>query len=552
GAQATGNGLPATVNNLTISNSAGVTLSASTAVSNTLTLNSGSFAVGSNTLTLNGAYISGTVNNLSTTSSSNLVLNTSAGGTLPNFTAINNLTCNSSGNTFALNSSPTVSGLLAFTAGTLSIGANSLTLAGTVSRSSGLLRGGTTSNLTLTNASALGSLFFDHSTPGTTNALNNFTKNSGAGSVTIGDNTSVASTDGQLYINGVLTVSAGSLDVSGTVTGNHIVLVSDGTNQARVANLTGGNLTQGANTKIVVERFINGTNPSNRRAWRFITAPLTASSSNASIQNQWQNTGNVLGAGFGTNVNGPSGLTGRDETTPGYSMRGWNYTTKTYANVTSTSEVLFGNTGSADNKPYMMFIRGDKTALVGGSITNARLRAVGRLQTGNQAFSYGTHAVNDYVAIANPYASPINYESFRGSLTDINSSVFYVWDPRVSSFGGWVTVTRNGVDDYSTSVNTPVSFSNANVQFIQSGTAFFAQATGTAPAITFTESHKGNTNIAQVTGAGNGLMDKLGVDLLLINPDNSISVRDGLLMKYKNNFTTAINEATGEDVLKMN
>ncbi len=51
-AQVTGNQLPSTVNNLTVSNSAGVTLSSSTQVNGTLTLTSGNIALGGNTLTL--------------------------------------------------------------------------------------------------------------------------------------------------------------------------------------------------------------------------------------------------------------------------------------------------------------------------------------------------------------------------------------------------------------------------------------------------------------------------------------------------------------------
>jgi len=53
-------GLPATANNLTINNSSGITLTASTAVSSTLTQTSGNIAVGSNNLTVNGTHIAGT------------------------------------------------------------------------------------------------------------------------------------------------------------------------------------------------------------------------------------------------------------------------------------------------------------------------------------------------------------------------------------------------------------------------------------------------------------------------------------------------------------
>jgi len=57
-AQVTGNGLPATVNKLVINNSTGVTLTSSVAVTDSITLQNGTFAIGSNTLTINNvAYL---------------------------------------------------------------------------------------------------------------------------------------------------------------------------------------------------------------------------------------------------------------------------------------------------------------------------------------------------------------------------------------------------------------------------------------------------------------------------------------------------------------
>jgi autotransporter-associated beta strand protein len=543
------------MNNLTIDRSSGsVTLNQNLTIGGTLTLTNGTFAVAANTLTLNGGAIAGTASNLATTASSNLVFGgTNAGPlTIPSSVAnLNNLTINNTNATPAridLNSSPTIAGLLALTSGTLSIGANTLTLAGTVSRSSGLLRGGTTSNLTI-QGSTVKELFFDHSTDGTTDVIQNLTLSS-SGSMRIGNNTTSVGVS-QLYVTGTLDIQSGTtLDVSNTVSANHLVLVSDGTNQARVANVA-GTLTQGANTKIVVERFINGA----RRAWRFITAPLTGGggSIDRTIRFQWQNhqtspTNTLGGTSFGININGPASATGMDETTPGYTMRGWDYSTSAYANVTNTTtQTLFENTGSLDNRPFMTFIRGNKTALVGGSVTSARLRAVGRLQTGNQAFSYTgvSNHTTQFVPTANPYASPVDFESIRTSITSANQSVFYLWDPAVGSFGGWVTVTRDGSGNYD-GVPNYTGISDANTRYIQSGVAYFLDPTSTSNVgITYTESSKVSNTIVAPTGAGNGLVDKLDVTL-----KNGTTTLDGVAVKFASYNSAGFVEPT-EDFVKM-
>ena len=125
-AQVTGNGLPSTVNNLTINNSAGVTLSGNNTVSNTLTLTSGTFAVGAYTLTLNGPAIAGTLSNLSTTSSSNLSFGGSSTGIgIPSsVTALNTLTINNVNNVI-LNSNITLT-TLTLTSGKLKITVNAI------------------------------------------------------------------------------------------------------------------------------------------------------------------------------------------------------------------------------------------------------------------------------------------------------------------------------------------------------------------------------------------------------------------------------------------
>jgi hypothetical protein len=82
--QVTGTGMPASVRNLTVSNTSGVSMTSSQSVEGTLSLVSGTLNVGGNTLTLNGPAINTTSGNLATTAGSSLVFGgTSSGVYIP-------------------------------------------------------------------------------------------------------------------------------------------------------------------------------------------------------------------------------------------------------------------------------------------------------------------------------------------------------------------------------------------------------------------------------------------------------------------------------------
>jgi hypothetical protein len=180
-AQVTGNGLPATVNNLTINNSAGVTLSATVAVSSDLTITAGTFDLGSftanrasagGTLTIaNGATLKiGGTNTLPANFSTHSIGATSTveySGTTQSVGVLNSaqdyghLIISGSG-IKTLAGTENVAGNLTVSAGTFDLGANTInrTAAGgtfTVSDGATLKIGGTNSFPTNYTAHSIGS-----------------------------------------------------------------------------------------------------------------------------------------------------------------------------------------------------------------------------------------------------------------------------------------------------------------------------------------------------------------------------------------------------------
>ena len=201
--QTTGIEFPATFDGaggVIINNSNGVNLGGSVAITNGLTLTSGTFAVGANTLTLNGPAIAGTPASLSTTSASNLVFGgSSAGVTIPSsVTQLNNLTINNASGV-TLNSSITINGALTLTSGALNLNGNTLTIAASGSFTcggAGTINGNAGSTFVLNGATAT-------NLPAGT--YQNLTINR-SGGITLCGNTT---------INGTLTLTSGTFAVTG-------------------------------------------------------------------------------------------------------------------------------------------------------------------------------------------------------------------------------------------------------------------------------------------------------------------------------------------------
>lgn len=324
------------------------------------------------------------------------------------------------------------------------------------------------------------------------------------------------------------------------VTNDNLVLLSTPANTARVADITnGGNSTNNKFTgKVTVERYFN-----DRRAWRLVTAPLSAT---GNVYTNWQNSGQYV-PGRGVLVSGPnpSVANGLDPSVQN------NISLKTGANlvgVTNTKTFNLSNsTGQADNIGYFLFVRGDRDPAntdVSNS-TATTISAKGTLQTGTQTF-VASPFKDSFALIGNPYASPVAMKNIgRNNI----ANRFIIWDPNLNLVGGYVVVEdplNNGHYIY-----TPQSAGGQD-SVIQSGQAFFVQTAANGPAsLVFHEtdkSVKNNTAIFRTVGPSRNLpIISLRMNLCLVNGNKAPLLVDGAYAEFNRQGIAAID---GNDALK--
>ena len=204
--------------NLTVNNPSGLTLKSDLKVLGNLMLSSGTLADGGHSITVGGnilgsgkesgtggIVVNGTNATISLATIGNLTLNNATGFTLTGNTAID--------------------GTLTFKAGSLSIGANTLTLNGAVAGmdATQYLTGGEGAQLVIGSTKAAGNLFFNQSVPGTTNSLASLSMTGHGGSATLGSKIVISGTldlaEGTLADGGNTIVLAGSIKGEGNETG---------------------------------------------------------------------------------------------------------------------------------------------------------------------------------------------------------------------------------------------------------------------------------------------------------------------------------------------
>ncbi|MFN3909421.1 MAG: G8 domain-containing protein [Flavobacterium sp.] len=283
-----------------------------------------------------------------------------------------------------------------------------------------------------------------------------------------------------------LTVASGhKLKINGNFINNGQIIFKSDVNGSGVFEAFTGAISGTGNA--VVERYLPA-----KRAWRFLTSPVTGSSNNSVFFN-WQNNGSTVNNGTGVDLWSPSG--GNGLVAGGSAPNIYKYQTTFPASwipvSNTTTEPLFT---SSTNNAFMVFVTGAANAnnIASGSSATT-LIASGALRTGN--INYGNLPSDVHTLIGNPYASPLNPFEVLDNNPGFRDKL-WVLDPEVGTVGQYVIYDK--ALGYS---NTSGSYSAGTR--IQSGQAFFVRRATTAPLATFTI-----TETQKATEVDNGVFDK--------------------------------------------
>lgn len=517
------------LNSLTINHTGNIsTLGNDMVVNNSLVLTAGKLSLAARTLTVKGNIVNTVSEGIRGGSTSKMVINGSVSlslsmdQTTPGTTNnLSTLQINSSGQIVSLSNDLQMSGTLTFTAGKLSINNQTLTLKGLVVNTvAGGLRAGSGCNLII-NGTASPSLSFDQTTPGTTNAIGNFTVNSSGQTVTL----------------------LNALRLTGTHTPTAGVLASDGnytitSTSVRTANIAAGSTAGGYITgDVTVERYIpRNTN----RGWRLIGCPT----SGQTIHEAWQE-GQAAGVNgtphYGTMItsNNPSwSSNGFDFQTPGNSLYSYDAANDELIPVTSTAASI------SDEQGYFIYIRGSRAVTPSSSISavdSTILRSTGTLYTGDQGAI--AVAADKFAMVGNPFASAIDLRNVA-TTGGCTGTSFYVWDPKLAgaySLGAFQTLTPSGGNYVVVPGGGSYGAGGSIVNTIQSGAAFQVQATGASGTVSIGENCKvsGSNVVFRPTSGGNPrqLFANIYADY-----GTEKKLADGNMIFFENSYAAGIDE----------
>jgi len=337
------------------------------------------------------------------------------------------------------------------------------------------------------------------------------------GNFTVGNSGSLTlSGTASLIIN-----SNASLTIEGTADFNArpVTFKSDVNGSAAFGTLTG---TLNGATNVTTERYFSA-----KRAFRFTSSSVTTSSS---IKANWQegvNNSNTTfsnnqnpNPGFGTHITGTGGSANGFDTTVSNtsSLFTFNNSTSAWTAVSNTNS----NTINA-GVPYRINVRGDRSidlSLTNPSATQTVLRTNGTLYSGT--FNPGNLSATAYAynLVGNPYQAAVNMKLVLDNATNLNNTIYYVWDPKMGQKGAYISIDIN--------TNTPNNITSASNKFLQPGQACFVRtaASGGTPIMLFQESYK---NLI----ASNALVFK--------NVNQSVNINSNIKMRLYDSNSLALN-----------
>lgn len=517
------------LNSLTIDHTSNIsTLGNDIVINNNLILTAGKLSLAARTLTVKGNIVNTVSEGIRGGSTSKMVVNgnvslsLSMDQTTPGTTNnLSTLQINSSGQVISLSNDLQMGGTLTFTAGKLAINNQTLTLKGLVVNTvAGGLRAGANCNLVV-NGTVSPSLSFDQTTPGTTNAIGNFTVNSSGQTVTLLN---------ALRLTGTHTPTAGVL-----ATGGNYTVASTSVSTANIAagSTSGGYITG----DVTVERYIpRNTN----RGWRLIGSPT----SGQTIHEAWQE-GQTAGANgnphYGTMITSNSGSwssNGFDYQTPGASLYSYDAVNDLLQPVASTSAAI------SDEQGYFIYIRGSRAVTPSSSITavdSTILRTTGTLYTGDQTAI--AVAADKFAMVGNPFASAIDLRNVA-TTGGCTGTSFYVWDPKLAgaySLGAFQTLTPSGGNFVVVPGGGSYGAGGSIVNTIQSGAAFQVQATGASGTVSIGENCKtAGSNVVFRPSSG-GTAKQLFASIYA-DYGTEKKLADGNMVFFEDSYAAAIDE----------
>lgn len=463
------------------------------------------------TQSLNALPFPAGINFTSGTSTGNITFDAAAAQILPSNTTCHTLTLNN-GNLTSLAGNATVSGILTFTSGSCALAAGSTFTFANQSGSSAtnLIRSTPTSNITITGAAS--NLFFDQTTPGTTNMLHNLTLQTAAtAALSNALNIASGSSFGTVIVAATATLSAAG----------NLTLLSDVNGSARVGTSPGsitGNVT--------VERFVKGPSAGNGRRWRFMSSPVQ-SATLLDLQQEIYVTGYGTGTTPGTmNSNGFDATYNNEPSVYWYNELETDNLNNGWIAPTHIDSVLVPGIG------YRIYIRGqrnDLTQLERNSTTTqtpvtTNLRGV--LNQGNitipVTFTSSMALSNDgWNLVGNPYASAIDWNAIhdagRTGIGPFSGTHYTNIDPNV-----WVYNPANNSFDFFNALSNAGTLTSGQ---IPAGQSFWVKASASNPSLTVTENHK-------IAGPAYGLFKTTPNSEAMIELVMDSANIDKMLLKY--------------------